>query len=457
MSATLIHSLTSFEALRAVAGLAVLSGLAALAIAPFLVSRWLFVPLGWPRLSVWFSGMPRLASPEDPEGGRALLGAWALLHARGAEDQTIAWIESLLGEAKPLGGAGIVASALLHAKRADLDGARALFESVERLDPRVVPSTALGVAREWCAADASARGDWRAVAAIADRAGATTRTVRLLGLVARHLLGEELASTRVWTAWLLAPRRRHTRAFVARALTRPRGIAAIARVPVPVHVAVDAAGDPLVEVMRFHAALSCREVDALVPSDLVHVATLWHGALDALAESDGVLPRAAALGVERWEHALREVARQAEAELTDLLRRAHVPLDALPKGGPELLDRARRTVRSELLTEIELAAEALARRAREGRALPGHDEWREWTEHHQTIERALERGGVDVLRLAHPVIDRGVGAFAVWLFNTRRERAMGNAMFRWLLALAERAGDEEAMERGRRNVGCGAT
>ncbi|MCK6545855.1 hypothetical protein L6R52_08300 [Myxococcota bacterium] len=450
----MIFGLTPSQALGAVLGLAVILGLATLAVAPFVVARRVFVPLGMPRLAVWLSGIPVIASPEDPDGGRALLGAWALLRARGAGDQTIAWIESMLGRARPLRGASIAASALLHAKRSDLDGARALFESLELLDPRVVPKTALEVAREWRAADAAARGAWDELVELAARAP-STRTVHLLGLVARHLVGDEISPRRLWLAWALAPRRTRTFAFVQRALARPRGVAAIDHAPPRISLADDER-TAVFAVMRFHAALAARGADDVAPDDLVHLATLWHGALDELGRSDGVVARAAALGVERWEHTLRELARQAQTELTELVRKSSRPLDTLPKDAPELLDRARRTVRSELLTEIELAAEALARRAREGRALPGHDEWREWNEHRQTIERALARGGHDVLRLAQPVVDRGVGAFAVWLYNPRHEHAMGNAIFRWLVSLAERAGDEEAITRGRRNVDCGA-
>jgi hypothetical protein len=43
-------------------------------------------------------------------------------------------------------------------------------------------------------------------------------------------------------------------------------------------------------------------------------------------------------------------------------------------------------------------------------------------------------------------------SFAVWLFNVRGERPMGNAIFRWLVEQARRVGDERSIELQERNV-----
>jgi hypothetical protein len=44
---------------------------------------------------------------------------------------------------------------------------------------------------------------------------------------------------------------------------------------------------------------------------------------------------------------------------------------------------------------------------------------------------------------------------AVWLWNLREEKALANAIFRWLLAEAETVGDARAVELETKNVACG--
>ena len=62
---------------------------------------------------------------------------------------------------------------------------------------------------------------------------------------------------------------------------------------------------------------------------------------------------------------------------------------------------------------------------------------------------------MDLRRLSFPRVNAEVCHLAVWLFNVRGQRALANAMFRWLLAEAEAVGDERAASLARDNLACG--
>jgi hypothetical protein len=64
-------------------------------------------------------------------------------------------------------------------------------------------------------------------------------------------------------------------------------------------------------------------------------------------------------------------------------------------------------------------------------------------------------GGLPLRRLAFSTVHGPVCGLAVWLWNTRAERAIANAMFGWLLAEAIIVDDAEAIRLQERNVGCG--
>jgi hypothetical protein len=142
---------------------------------------------------------------------------------------------------------------------------------------------------------------------------------------------------------------------------------------------------------------------------------------------------------------------EVEEDLTDLVLARALPLDALGDRG-ELSARVRRRVRDRLLSEVEITIAATRRRADEKRALPAIDEWREWNALRAQYERGVRLAGEDLRRLAFLRLHDAACALAVWLFNERGEKPIGNAIFRFLLAEAHALGDERAVDLQSRNV-----
>jgi len=131
-------------------------------------------------------------------------------------------------------------------------------------------------------------------------------------------------------------------------------------------------------------------------------------------------------------------------------RRRPLPVDA-----GRLVARAESRLRDRLLSEIELASTAIRDRAAERRPLPILDEWREWLALRALVERAVALGGPSLRRVAYTRVHPDAGKLAVWLWNQRIERAVANAIFRWLLDEAVAVGDEEATSLEGDNVRCG--
>ena len=84
------------------------------------------------------------------------------------------------------------------------------------------------------------------------------------------------------------------------------------------------------------------------------------------------------------------------------------------------------------------------------------DEWRETVRLRRSYAACWRGGDVAARRLAFAVVVHEAGEHAVWLWNQRREHALANATFLWLLAEAEAVGDARAAAVHRQNVACGA-
>jgi hypothetical protein len=91
----------------------------------------------------------------------------------------------------------------------------------------------------------------------------------------------------------------------------------------------------------------------------------------------------------------------------------------------------------------------------ECRELHGIDEWREWMEIRRLTRDASLRAGPEVRRLVFSTIHRPVCSFGVWLFNVRKERAIANAVFVWLLEEARAVDHQPAIDLEERNAKCG--
>ncbi|WP_437621150.1 hypothetical protein [Sorangium sp. So ce1151] len=444
-----------------------------LLVAPCRLARHALVPLGLPRAAYHVALLSNWTWRADRHGGAALAAAWALCRARRRDPAAEAWISERLelgerggGERGgvapapdaapqvPLRGAGVAAGAMLAAYRGDVEGARALFESVASVDERACPREARRIAAGWLAAEAASRGDWTAVLERAREGGG--RELSLLGAVAARLLGEVPApgAVELWLRWLAAPRRRVTLPLVRRALAAGDG----APRPEPDEpepcAAKIAEGDLWSRAVLLHATLLLRPRGRVSGDDLRRLGGAWDAALDDERAQAELRERALSLGASGAHAALGPLARAVEEDLAATLRAARVPLAEWDDLGATI-GRTRRRLRDELLSEVELACDALRRRVDEKRELPALAEWREWTSLRAQYEAAAELVGTEFRRLAFPKLHSDVCHAAVWLFNTRKERAIANAMFRWLLAEAEALDDARLAGLQRGNVGCG--
>ncbi|XXX75382.1 hypothetical protein WMF30_47815 [Sorangium sp. So ce134] len=441
-------------------------------IAPWLVARHAFIPLGLPRAAYHAALLSDWTWRADRRGGAALAAAWALCRARRPDPAAEAWVAERLEGAgvgarpegdgergaaarpEPLRGAGVAAGAMLAARRGDLPGARALFDSVAGLDERACPREARRIAAGWLAADAASRGDWAAVLERAREGGG--RALSLLGAVAARLLGEAPApgALELWLRWLVAPHRRATLPLVRRALAAGAG----APPPQPEEpepcAAKVAEGDLWSRAVLLHATMLLRPRGKVSGDDLRRLGGAWDAALDDERAQAELRERALSLGASGAQAALGPLARAVEEDLAAALRAARVPRSAWDDLGGTI-GRTRRRLRDDLLAEIELACDALRRRVDERRELPALSEWREWISLRAQYEAAAELVGAEFRRLAFPKVHADVCHAAVWLFNARKERAIANAMFRWLLAEAEALEDARLAGLQRGNVGCG--
>ena len=426
----------------------------ALAITGWLVfgysaARLVAVPLGWVRTAYVLSLPAPLAFPSDRKGGAALVGAWALCRQRTPDARAADWLRRRL-LAKRLRGAGTAAAGLLAAAHGDDEGARALLERVE--DFPKTPRRARTMAREWLAALAAERGEWAALVALG-ACGPKTRTIRLLAAAARRLTGDPRAPSDAWqrALWLLAPRRGATRALRDRALACPVGLPIEPARPIRLS---ECEGGALGRAMALEAALERRSAPKVLADDLVRLGAAWDEALAASPTQVLLRARSAALetppeGVVPGLRAAAEDVLVALAERTG----CGLPPDARSctvAGG------AARRLRARALEAFEATCAALRRRVEEARELPTADEWREHVEGRRLHARVVRGGGEEARRLAFPTLHRDVCKQAVWLYNVRKERPLGHAMFRFLLVEAEAAGDAEAIALQRKNVACGA-
>jgi hypothetical protein len=420
---------------------------------PYLTARYVFVPLGLGRVAWLWCSMPILTFRIDRRGGATLMAAWAF--TRHGSDKSIAWLERRIQKAKRLRGASVVAQALVVAKKKDLDGARALFESVEMLDTRVCPKAALRIAREWRIADALARCDYDALSKLVRLTGPRSRMTRVLSAIARRLLGhEEVHAIRLWFLWAIAPRRTHTFKLVQRALRVRPGAIGPRRTP-RISVFLEEGQRPIARAMRFEAALLSRAPKSVDATDVAELGRLWDGALGDSATKLSLTMRAETLGASTVDRIHATIERALEEDLTSLIREGEIALGTLSAAEGVVLKAARR-VRSDLIAEIETACKAARVRTDDKRVLPAIDEWREWGSTRAMLECAGTIGGLEVRRLAFPIVHGALCHLAVWLFNDRKERAIGNAIFRWLLEEAKAVDNGAAIELQEKNVKCGA-
>jgi hypothetical protein len=424
---------------------------------PWPIARLVLIPLGLPRLAYFLTWTSDYTFHLDRQGGAALAGAWALVRQPKLDEAAAEWIAQKLAQGEVLRGAGVFASGLLLAARGDLDGARALIESVHDLDPRASPPALGRFASSWLAADAAARGDWLRVGELGLRLGDSGREAWLLSAVAQTLRFEPMAPGRLglWLRWAIAPHRSKTLPIVRRALAALDGAfvepeADAPRTPTaPAHE-----GDDFSTALSLHASLLRRSRGAVKGDEVRALSHAWDVVLSDRVTERGIEARALVLGASGPKPALDRLRGAIEEDIVAVVLAADLSLSELGAHSATA-ERVRRGVRDRLLSEVEAMADAIRRRADERRELPAIDEWREWNALHRAYARGVRLAGQDFRRLAFHKVHPDACSLAVWLFNDRKQRPLGNAIFRFLLTEAEAIDDPRAIALQTKNVGCG--
>jgi hypothetical protein len=428
--------------------------------APWPFTRFVLIPLGLPRLAYWLARTSDVVFHVDRLGGAAAAAAWALCRQRPQDEESVEWLTAKLAEQAPLGGAGVLASGLLLAARGDLDGARTLIASVDDVDARICPPEAKRIAYGWLAADAAERGEWARVAELGVTWQQAGRQAWLLSAIAQSLLLDPLTSGApgrlgLWLRWALAPYRRATLPLVQRALAALDGTFIEPEEDPPVAPAAGApGGDAIRTALSLHASVLTRPREALRPEDVRAAGQAWDAALFDKATERILLERAVIVGAAGAASVLDRMRAAVEDDLAGVVLASGMRLVDLGDRG-EMASRVRAQLRDRLLTEIEAASDAIRRRADDKRALPGPDEWREWGNLRELYARAVRSAGDDLRRLAFVKVYPDATSFAVWLYNDRHQRPLGNVIFRWLLAEATALDDSRAVTLMTKNVACG--
>jgi hypothetical protein len=419
------------------------AALALVAMFPYPIARRLFIPRGWAKLAWALTAMSGVVWRRDRLGGALVAGAWALNRVSTPTASDLAFFqERLPAGRRPVLPSTVLGFGLLTAARGDLEGARALIGVVEWFDPALLPEAASYLATEWLIVDGAARGDWREVDDIAARRPLLTRTASFLAMVARRLLRVPDAPTNAMLSRAAAGTPAGLRPLLARALATPEAPPA-AQAPPEI-------ADPVGRALFAHVAT----IDVVPTSRarLELVAGLWDVALDGGDFDARIAERGRVLGAITTAGVRKKLEGRVFADLAALARLSDV---AIGDAQCRTLQEAAALLRDDVITEVESMSQALGRRARARRDLPVCDELREWASLKAAYERSLRIGGTEVRRVLFSQVNADVCALAVWMFNERGQRALGNAMFRWLLSEAMVLQHAEALALQEKNVACG--
>lgn len=468
----LVHALRVGELGQAAAACAWIAT-TSLVLFPWPIARAILIPLGQIRLTWALNRLSFWVWRGDVKGGAVVAASWAAIRqvdrGRALSPEQIEWIERRLAASSSaevrwqLGGAGIVASGLLAEARGERARARQLLVSAGELAEPTWPAQAIVVAWTWLCGEAIGRGAWREVECLARTAPLASRTSEFLGAVAARLTGIAPlpGDTVLQWRWLLAPHRRATRPLLRRALATP----AVARQPPPTEAGspegddsepgepeLRAPGQTLTHALELHARALATTPAALSRRQVIALARAWDAALVDPSLGETLDVRADALGAHAQSAA--ELAALVRDDLLALIEDAGLELGPLGEHS-ELLGRAARRLHGELLDGLEISIGALESRVDQTRELPALSEWQEFLAIREQYARAVSLGGLQLRRLAFSIVHGPLCSLAVWLWNERRERAIANAMFQWLLAEAVVVADSKAVELQEKNVKCG--
>lgn len=413
---------------------------------PWLFTELVLVPLGWPRAAFWLGRTSTFRWANDPVG--AGLVAAALATIRAGTVASADWIDARIQAQAPLLPGGVLASGLMAFARGDADRARRIITFLGWFPGHRVPDPAWKIAREWLVIDAASRGDWAAAARLgADDGRARSTTTEQIARAAERMMVPPGLSFGV----PLPGRRTGMRADLEAELTR-RMREADARPAsvedVPAEVAETS--DPLSAALVQHALVArAKKPSAAAVRRLI---ARWEAVTDDPAFSPRLAMRAGEIGARDPMDQRRRFLAEVADELREMAVAAGLASSEVTLGGGSSdADR----LRERALSDLDVATTALRRRVTSERDLPGVDELGEFLEVARLYEQVGRVGGISSQRVVFRQLQDAGTDQAVRLFNVRKERALANAIFRYLVLAANNAGDARAAELSQKNAACG--
>ena len=416
---------------------------------PWPLARRFAIPRGRWRMAWFLTRASAWTWYDDNKGGATVAAAWAATKARDRA-RAIAFVEKQCeGDAGP---ATLFATGLLAQARGDMASARRWVASLCEFEGKVAPRMARSLALEWCAAEAASRGAWDTIPRWADDREATPAT-KFLGAVARRLTTKAPVPSDDELRRLARRVPKSMQPLLARALAaacEPMPATEPADLPAPPPIPE---GSPHEIALQLHARLLAADPRSVRMPALDRVTAAWDRLLRDAAFVASVRTRATALGTD--VDALAKLRERIDRDLLDVVWQGDVAIGEDEHRREDTLGRLRGRLHQRALDELEVAADTLQARAKARRALPIHEEWREWLALRGAYERAVAMTGIRLRRLAFEAIHGPACALAAWLWNDRKQRTHAHQIFRWLLREAEIVEDAEAIALQRRNVDCG--
>jgi hypothetical protein len=184
----------------------------------------------------------------------------------------------------------------------------------------------------------------------------------------------------------------------------------------------------------------------------VEVARAWEAALSPDLRSK-LFMRATLVGGGEPDAAVEEVRQLVEKALGPLLP-AQFKATELRGDLPALLEEAAQVKKDALYAELEERMNRMDQRKLGNKELPQLEEWREILALRSLYRQSVESGSAADKSLAHSVIRDKFVNFGVWLYNTREEKPVANAIFRMLEAEAVSLGDSDSEKLNKKNAAC---
>lgn len=331
--------------------------------------------------------------------------------------QLISTLQHRLEETRDvLQGSTVVAMGLLSAARGERRHARELLESVRWFDPRAIAPGTMECALGWLVTDAAAEGEWRRVRTLLPEAP-DTAAMRFFG----HLASRALGDTTVLPSddWYQLPAEARTFSEKFTGKTTPRE-------------ALTELAEPVGSVLQQLLAVNS-DTSAAVLAQV-------SGAVSALLKSpqlrDRLMERSTMLGGGSPDEALSDLRAICEDVLGDALTKL--------EGEEPLLREIAARRRSGLIEELHERLDRLTDACEDGSAPPMTEVWREFVAIRHCYARAVALSEPSERGWPHHVALRLTRYLGTWLRLTKRQRPFAHAVFLFLEAEAQRAGDESA-------------